>query len=360
MLILPILLLILALFFLFQFRKKFSVYIYLHFFMVLFFLLGFCYFRYYIKSPSPAETGFTFLQFKVVKWASPFCMVLMGATLAYGYKHFRRGAKIFPTFLVLSILTAVGSNYRVAGHVTGHFLGEVGYTRSAFSGLLHLREMVKDIDPNQVIYLDLGGAHHKLRQMVAYVLRDRKLAGNYSDDGYILGKLPLGQGSIPFSTAQWLIGYTRMKEKQSPQEPRAGNLILKKRPDYLVTLLSVHGGYARETDGDSWWHWTSESLEFEYQVLGPLKNIQLRFLYMPATKDPDLQVIIKSKKESKVDIKMKGGWNEFTTPSIPIEDSRVTIRFVSPAKAIRVSEQDPRLMSFLIKNLELFAASPSG
>lgn len=356
--ILPILLLFffLSIFFLLKFRKRASLHLNLHLLMILFLAIGFLYFRYQVKPPTPAETGYTFLQFKVAKWVSPFCFVVMGATLAYGYKQFRWASKIFPPFLALSILTALVSNYNLSGQITDNFLSEMGYTRSAFSGLLHLRELVKNIDPNEVIYLDLGAVHHKLRQMVAYILADRKLAANYSDDGYILGKLSPDQRALPFTSAQWVIGYIQGKGGQALQEPRAGNLIIKKRPNYLITLLSVNGGYARETEGDSWWHWTSGSLEFQYQVSGPLRNILLRFLYMSVTNDRDLQIIVKGKEESRMDLKMKVGWNEFTTPPISIDDSRVTIRFASPEKAIRISEQDPRLMSFLIKNLELFEA----
>ncbi len=100
-----------------------------------------------------------------------------------------------------------------------------------------LGNWLRILTPDQVIYLNLGAVHHKLRQMVAYVLMDRKLAGNYSDDGYILGKLPPDQRAIPFSTAQWVIGYIRAQEGENLQEPRAGNLVLRKRPDYLITLF---------------------------------------------------------------------------------------------------------------------------
>lgn len=356
--ILPILLLILflSIFFLLKFRKRAPLYLYLHLLMVLFFAIGFLYFRYHVKPPTPVETGYTFLQFKVAKWASPFSFVVMGATLAYGYKRFRWASRIFPAFLALSILTALVSNYNLSGQITSDFLSEVGYTRSAYSGLMHLRELAKNIPPDQVIYLNLGTVHHKLRQMVAYVLMDRKLAANYSDDGYILGKLPPDQRAIPFSTAQWVIAYIRAQEGETLQEPRAGNLVLRKRPDYLITLVSANGGYQRERDGNDWWQWTSSFLEFQYQVSDLLKNIQLKFVYMPATDDRDLKIIIKAKNEITLDLKMKGGWNEFTTPFIRIDDSRVTVKFVSPEKAIRISEKDPRLMSFLIKNLELIEA----
>jgi len=356
--ILPILLLILFLFvyFLWHFRKKSSLYLYLHLLMVLVFMAGFLYFRYHVRPPSPAETGYTFLQFKVTKWASPFCFVLMGATLAYGCKRFRLGSKIFPAFLILAILTALGSNYKLADHITHHFLSEVGYKRSAFSGLLHLRELAKDIDPNQVIYLNLGTVHHKLRQMVAYVLSDRKMAANYADDGYILGHLPPDQRAIPFSTAHWLIDYIPAKQAQPLKEPRAGNLVLKKRPDYLITLVSVNGGYRQEIAGNDWWHWTSDFLEFQYQVSGLLKNVRLNFVYMPATEGRDLQIIIKAKNETTLNLKMKEGWNEFTSSPIRIDDPQVIVKFVSPTKAVRISERDPRLMSFLIKNLELIEA----
>jgi hypothetical protein len=357
--ILPIFLLILLLFahfFVRHFRKKSSFHFYLHLLMVLVFVAAFLYFRYYVKPPTPAETGYTFLQFKVAKWASPFCFVLMGATLAYGSKQFRLGPKIFPAFLILAILTALGSNYRLAKDVTNHFLSEIGYKRSAYSGLLHLRELVKNIDPDQVIYLNLGTVHHKLRQMVAYILSDRKLAANYSDDGYILGKLPPDQRAIPFSTAHWIIDYIPANRLQTFKEPRAGNLVLRKRPDYLITLACVKGGYHRETDGNDWWHWTSNFLEFQYKISGLLKTIQLKFVYMPATEGRDLKIIIKAKNERTLDLKMKGGWNEYTSPAILIDDSLVTVKFVSQEKAIRISERDPRLMSFLIKNLELIEA----
>lgn len=339
-----------------QFQKKLSIYLYLNSFVILVFIAGFFYFRYFVKPPHPAETGNTFLQFKLAKWAAPFCFIWLGTAFAYFSDRFRKLSKALTSFLIISILLSTVENYKVAEHITNNFLDETGYRHSAFSSLLHLRELTEGIDKNEVIYVNLGAIHHKLHQMVAYTLHDRKLAADYSDDGYIFGHLPPDQRSMPVEMADWIIEYIQPNQEKLMNLPRAGHLILKKRSDFLINFISTKEGYDREESGTDWWHWTSESLEFKYRILGDLKKVKLSFIYMPATENRDLNIIITSKNETKFAFKMKAGWNEFITPPINIEGSDFNVKFTSSEKPVRVSDQDPRMMSFLIKNLKVIGS----
>jgi hypothetical protein len=359
---LPIFITVLALllYFLYQFlKKRSSVYLYLNMAAVLVFIAGFLYFRYFIAAPSPAETGHTFLQFKLAKWASPFCFVLLGAAFAYFSRGSRIASRAVHSFLILIILLGLVANLKLSSHSTNHFLDETGYRHSAFSSLVHLREIVKRLNSDQVIYLNLGAEYHKLRQMIAYILYDRKLASDYSDDGYILGKIPPGERNIPISSATWVIEKSRPSDIKSMSSPVVGNLVLRCSSQVRPRLISIAGGYARETDDNGWWNWTPGTLSYKFHVLGEPETIRLKFTYLPAT-EGNVTILVKSEKETKLTLRMTGGWHEYISPPIQVDGSDVSITFKSDEKPVRISDNDPRLMSYLVKDIELIASSEYG
>lgn len=348
----------LLLYFLYQFlKKRSSIYLYLNMAIVLVFVTGFGYFRYFGGAPSPAETGHTFLQFKLAKWASPFCFILLGSAFAYFSCRSQIVSRISHGFLAVLILLGLAADIKFSEHITNHFLDETGYRRSAFSSLLHLRETVRRISPDQIIYLNLGAEYHKLRQMIAYVLHDRKLASDYSDDGYILGKIPPGERNIPISSAAWVIEKSRPSDIRSMSSPVIGNLVLRCSSQVHSRLVSIADGYARETDGNGWWNWTSGTLSYKFHVLGEPNTMRLRFTYMPATDGRVVNILVKSGNESKLTLKMVGGWNDYISPPIHVDGSDVFITFKSDEKPVSVSDNDPRLMSYLIKDIELITPS---
>ncbi len=334
-------------------KEKLSTALLIYICVLLVFLCAFVYFRYFVSPATTQEVGQTFLQFKISKWSSPFYFVLMGSCFAFFSKRHNFLNRVLPVFLICIIGISITKNYsKVSKNVIQDFLNETGYTHSPFSALLHLRELVRDIDPNNVIYLDLSSHHHKLRQMAAYVLSDRRLASDYTDDGYITGHLPPEQRMMPFKMSDWGIEYVKQDEKYN--YPRAGNLILRKPGDYIVTLASVKEGYGLESDSMNWWHWTSKSLAFEFKVLrGDLKRARLKFTYMPASPGRLVKIIVTGKGVNELSIVMKGGWHEYISAPIDIESHTISIRFISDEGPIRVSNNDPRMMSFLIKNLEV-------
>jgi hypothetical protein len=335
-------------------RTPFAAYLYLNASVLMVFIAGFIYFRYITSGPTVAETGNTFLQFKITKWASPFCFIFIGASIAY-ICHKKRVLSILITalLLVMVILTSAG-NYVLAEIYSNNYLQEIGCKKAAFNELLKLRVLIKNISNTDVIYLNLGSVHHKLRQLVAYILYDRKVAGDYTDDGYIYGHLPHNQQSISFNKANWIIDYIGMDKNKDTPELKVGNIILKKRPDYQISLLAVTGGYGREIVGDDWWYWTSDSLEFKYKTLGIIKKkIKLKFGYMPGSDGRKVKILIRSNKTSEMMMRMKLGWNEFETQPIEIYGTDLSIKFSSDERLVPISATDKRMVSFLIKNLEL-------
>ena len=324
-----------------------------HVLIILLLIFAFIYFRFLSGPPRSSETGNTFLQFKVAKWASPFCIAMLGISLAYLYNRRKILSKITAFFLGAIILNSVIFNYSAAKHTTSHFLSETGYKRSSFSSLLHLRELSTDIPLDQFIYLNLGTVHHKLRQMVTYVLFDRIVFSNFSDDGYIHGHLPANHRTLPLSLSDLTIEYVQPNGSVSKKHLRAGNLVIKKTPKWVIKLLSVTGGHNRESDGSNWWYWTPHSLQFKYKMLGAIRSVKLKFTYLPTIGARNAEIRIDSAKKAIIPFNMIGGWHEYTSSPIEVSGPEITVTFFSDERSAPLSNTDPRLAKFLIKNLEI-------
>lgn len=155
-------------------------------------LIFFVKFRYLSPDKTALEVGHTFLQFKIAKYLAPFMLASLGIFLAYCFHYFKNKRRLF--VIAYAALFIVGSYFHIfisAKNYSNHFLSSVEQRHDPFAVLLNLRQAVSDVPKDEVIYVDLGWEkEHKLRQMVAYILYDRKIASDYRDDGYILGRLP--------------------------------------------------------------------------------------------------------------------------------------------------------------------------
>lgn len=155
-------------------------------------MLFFIKFRYFSPNISAAEVGHTFLQFKIAKYQAPFMLALVGIFWATCYRYFKAQRRLLIIgYVSLFIIGGIFHYRNSAENYTAHFLVETERRYAPFSVLLELRQELQAVPKDEVVYVDLGyEKHHKLRQMVAYILYDRKIAGDYRDDGYILGRLP--------------------------------------------------------------------------------------------------------------------------------------------------------------------------
>lgn len=180
-------------------------------------MIFFVKFRYLSPNVTAAEVGHTFLQFKIVKYQTPFMLALVGIFWAACYKFFKKQRRLLIVGYV--ILFIIGSNFHFrnsAANYTHHFLVETGRQYDPFSTLLDLRQELQSIPNDEVVYVDLGSEeHHKLREMVAYILYDRKIASDYRDDGYILGRLPKKDQNMSKDGAIKII---YMRENVKPQD----------------------------------------------------------------------------------------------------------------------------------------------
>jgi hypothetical protein len=339
-------------------RTPAAEYIYINISVLAIFIAGFLYFRYIMLSASAAETGNTFLQFKVSKWASPFCAILLGASIVYYSNRIRHLKYIMIAILATLVFISSIGNYKLSEIYIRGFCNEIGSKQSAFDTLLKLRRLVADIDKDKVIYLNLGNVHHKLRQMVAYVLNNRKLAGDYTDDAYIMGHLPPDQRIVNFKTASYVLDFQQINNKKNANEIRTGNLILRKKADYQITLASVLGGYGRETDNYNWWYWTEDKLVFKFKILGQINKLKLKCLYMPISPNRSLKIIISGvKQQIETYLKMENGWNTFVSGPFNVDSENITVEFISLEPPRLMSNTDPRHVSFLSGNVELCEVS---
>jgi len=310
----------------------------------------FLYYRYGLSSPWPNGTGQSWSQFKIANWVSAFCMVLVGLSVMQATKR-PNLYRVLLFILISCSLAGVYWNYSLADHRTKNFRREVG-SESPFSELTTLRSYTKSfVKPDQKIYLELPNIHHKLRQMVSYFLCDSELAGDWNDDEFFSG-LPGDQQSIPLSSSTYMVKFLDQDQLRDLL-PRFGNLVFVKTPDYIVRLKSVEGGYDRETDDTGWWCWTSNVLKFQYEIEGERpKSMSIRFQYLCAFGRSINVTAQGSDSSEEMVIQSQGGWDTCVV-EVPYSKDHFDITFTSPEPAVRLSDSDPRMAKFLIKNLEV-------
>lgn len=317
---------------------------------------AFLYFRYALPGLDPNEVGHTFIQFKLGKWASPSCAVLIGVALTDIWRRGRTASVVVVVSLVTFIVLGINRQELVAKNVTPQMNQQTGYSGDAFDELLALRELTRLIPATDVIYLNLGAENHKLRQLVSYVLWDRKLASDYRDDGYIVGSLPASDRSMQYDQTQWAIEFSPAEPQAPMQYARAGNLILRPRPPVLISLHRVDGGHSRESDGPHWWHWTADQVAFTYNVLGGPTKRRLHFRYVPATEGRIMTISVGGEHPSTFTVPLKGGWNDYDGPEIEVSSPAITVTFSTDQPGVKEGT-DPRVRAFLVGDVQFDAVS---
>lgn len=319
----------------------------------------FIHFRYGAAPFWPDEVGNSFLQFKAAKWVSPFVFVLVGTAIAWfawSASGRRRRAGFLAELVVAGVVVlAVVWNFRNVPAITNQMLDETGYSQSSFNAFLAVRELVNDIPADRPIYVALGHEHHKLRQMVAYILQDRKIAGIYTDDGYLTGNIPPDEREMPRSVADWVIAMATPAELADKTVPLIGTMALHQAAATQITLDRVEGGYAQETEGINTWRWTSGRIRYHYLMEGKGGPVRLQFTHLLAGDPRTLKVTVTGAGETKLadySISLAGGWGKFTSPPIMVTPGPVSVLLESDGEPLPLSATDPRPASFLVRNLE--------
>ncbi|MBI4639077.1 MAG: hypothetical protein HY731_00175, partial [Candidatus Tectomicrobia bacterium] len=202
----------------------------------------------YASAGLEGEIGNTFLQFKLAKWATPFNLGLLGIVIAWFLLKAGRYESIYKSAFLAAFVAGMGIHFLIISPIfIQQFQDETRRRHSPFNELLALRSTVANIPKNQVIYLAFGAEHHKIRQMVAYVLPDRKLASKYDDDGYLLGSIPIPERNMPMGSADWIIQFKPIPTTDENPLNRVGPFFIRRAPFSFFSLESITGAYAKET-----------------------------------------------------------------------------------------------------------------
>jgi hypothetical protein len=176
------------------------------------------------------EIGYTFLQFKIAKWVSPFNLGLLAIAIAWLLVNVGKYKRICKyTFVTAFVAGMAVQCLPLAQAFTWHFQDETMQKRSPFNVYLELRSRVANIPKDQVIYLEIPFEHYKVTEMVSYVLSDRKLAGKY-EDGYFTKSIPEHERDMPAETADWIIQLKRVPEADENPLDRVGPFLIRRAP----------------------------------------------------------------------------------------------------------------------------------
>jgi hypothetical protein len=313
------------------------------------------YFRYLSPSPWNVGIGQSWSQFKISNWASLFLLFVLTCAAALASRGNRLRMTIVLGGLLLWEGGGLAANYVMADYRTRAFRQETGFDYAPFSSYLQMRA-VAGLAAQEPIFLDLGGQHHKNREMLTYFLTDRPVVSDWSDDGYLFPMLPEAERTYRIQPSMWIITSTNAGRLRAGEQ-RVGTLGLLRAASLRTQLIQVVGGYAQENAGASSWKWTPHRLEYRYQVLGadPLR-IRARFTYLPASSGRHLRMEVSESTPRTIEtIAMQPTWTTVTAPSFEVHSSEFSLTFESDEPPIRLGPADSRTAGFLIKDLSLEA-----
>jgi hypothetical protein len=317
--------------------------------------VAFVYFRWVAPSPWPIGKGQSWNQFKLGNWATPSIFCLMSAGVgALARKSAARSCIVTAGLLGVVVIGAI-RHAQLAGPRTEAIRQDTGLSYDPFAAFFAIRQFSGAVPPEEPIDLSVTPGKIGLRQWIMYALMDHRVAGDWSDDSWVKYWLQPGQLTPSVRDCRWIVS----TDPHFPSAARhAGNLWFGPRPRALFVLRSVSGGYPREADGAGWWHWTDKKLAFTYQLVGESpRRIRISFQYMPVSDHRPIHVDVGGKK---LDVFLDLGEHAWTSPPIEVGDirDRLTVGFDCDLPPVRLSPGDPRIASYLIKNLAVFLADP--
>lgn len=329
--------------------------------VLLIFCAGLLYFRYFVPSPFSKGIGQSWSQFKLSDWAHPFLMPFLMVALI----HVRHRMSTYFDYVVV-FLTMLGfvSAMNIGVARTSPLIHYYGNTRDLYGFYQKFRQEVLANCPfNAAVYLALNGEHQKFRQMLVYLLEDRKTKSDWTDDNYIFPKLPperrtqvLDAGDcVVESVAQggWL------SEGAIVGSFRIGMYDGKGQ----VLIGTTTGAYDRESDGTNWWRWVERKVTFQLQPLSISKDAtQSKFYFEYGMLGRQtLTVLIRSRDGASRKFQLDSQGNiptafEKTIDLMPSE--LVELNIETDGHPRLLSDQDKRTASWYIRNLSILPSGP--
>lgn len=328
------------------------------------FLLAFIKFRYFTKS-FDESAGMTFIQFKLMKWLAPCNISLLVGMCAFLLRSVRRVALVYGTLSII-MMWRLYTYYKIdVPNMTNDFLVQLGVKKSGFDEILSLRkkvELLKDVD---LLILDIPFLNHKLTQLVAYILNDKKILGSFKKDGYIYGQLPdkeLGYdlkndfGEFVKGKKVAYIKYDPYNNSQRNEDVRVGNFCIQKNRS--INLESMYTEYPTEMDCTGFWDWVNLKLIYKIIIFKKCNKVKITFEYLahPLKENAGRRIFVALKEGNHALVSSTfvncGQWAKGCLTADDIR-SEAELEFTSEGAAIPLGAHDRRLTRFIIKNIKI-------
>jgi len=325
------------------------------------FAAGIVYFRYFVPSPFPKGMGQSWSQFKLADWAHPFVMVFVLLAVV-GLKP--KMGKFFAAAVVAVSMIGVINAAHIGVVRTRPLMHYYTGVRDLNRFYLDFRKTIQsDCPPTLPVYLNLGGRHHKFRQMASLYLPDRYVTSDWMDDGYIYPNLPgeirtqaLQSGDCvvePIGQNGWLNGGAAIGPFRVGVFNGQGQ----------IGIVSATGAHDQESDGKNWWRWVAHKVVFKLQPQAvPKDSTRTKVYFVYGTRGDQTLTLRFSARDGLIrDIQLtaKGDVSAIFEKVIDIPPTKLAeLSIETDGKATPLGDQDSRDAAWLIRNLTITPISP--
>ncbi|WP_438394112.1 hypothetical protein [Caballeronia sp. DA-9] len=327
--------------------------------MLTLFAAGLVYFRYFVPSPFPTGIGASWSEFKLSDWAGPFMsvfilvgMIRLKRPLGKQFNH-----AVVTVFALGLILTAIAPPRVLAG-AFNPFIRYYGSPPDLGQLYLNLRNTALDICPgNRAVYLALNGEDVKAREIVALFLADRDLRSNWTGDDY-LNDMTRAHGNQDIAAGDCVV-----EARNKPRYVEQGKVVGPFKVGIYdghgaITIATIKGAYARESDGDNWWQWVPHKIEFTFDtksVQSTTAHTNLSFGYKTVGKQTlTVRLVKRDGAAQEFTLESNGGAPMQFSTTINTDPKDITeISIETNGEAKTLGPTDNRLAAWNVRNLSV-------
>ncbi|MCX7114402.1 MAG: hypothetical protein NTW08_00580 [Gammaproteobacteria bacterium] len=319
-------------------------------------LLVFIKLRYFIPSINSTEVGHTFLQYKISNYATPFSLALVGIGISVLWKDYKKlRSFLLITYLSAMLLGLIFQCVFVSRTLNRQFIEDTEQQKNPFTQLLQLRNALALPPNSDIIHITLTSEHQKLRQMLAYILYDKKLSSDYRDDGYIIRLLPIKDKHMPLDKAKKLITMDYRSNACGHLNMHLKPFLIQSAPYNFINLQKTMGDYVTVKNNEEPRRtWVSNTISYYYSSVGTPKKIKFAFKITAFPYPRKITVNLKhrsGKLMAQYVLPTIAGEQHFETPWIMTRSDHYILQLIADGKPERLSKGDPREVKFSITNM---------
>jgi hypothetical protein len=319
-------------------------------------LIGIFYFRFCVPNNLAGGVGRSWSQFKLAEWVYPFAMVFIELAILNSLVNLK---KYFNTTIILIFLLFLGATLKLSTDRVAPLISYYGKNTRLDKYYENFVQVIAENCPiGAPIYIALGGEHHKFRQMLAYLLPNKKILSNWSDDNYIsLYLMDDVRIQVPMP------GQCIVELADGPSIVKNGSIFEKFRVGVYdsssrVVIESAINDYGREADGENWWYWVKSQIVFNlkshiYDAVNGKSKISFEYHLISGK---SLKIIIETSSGKEIYFNAEGSNSNIDSfdrvIDMPIGELK-SVKIISDGNPVILGERDSRIATLMIRNLRI-------